>query len=103
MPGDPFYRTPEWKSLRTAFLRANPICSVPGCRTAATHVDHVLSRRKGGPSLDPRNLAAYCAVHHNQKTARLDHPDRAASRAPLRAFGCDAAGRPLDPNHPWNK
>jgi len=103
LPRDPFYYSREWRSLRAAFLRANPLCSIPGCRTEANRVDHVLARRKGGASLDPANLAAYCEVHHNQKTARFDQAGRAASADPLRAFGCDASGRPLSPDHPWNK
>ena len=94
---DPFYRSREWRTLRAAFLRANPACIVPGCRFPATHADHRVTRRAGGPALDQRNLDAYCQRHHNQKTARLDHPDWKSNNAPLRAIGFDVNGWPLDP------
>jgi len=99
---DAFLHSTAWRTLRAAFLRANPRCCVPGCPTPADTVDHIRSRRRGGAPLDPNNLQGFCATHHNAKTARLDHPDRRASIGPLRVSGCDAAGRPLAPDHPWN-
>jgi 5-methylcytosine-specific restriction endonuclease McrA len=94
---DKFYLGQEWRTFRNGFLRQYPRCSVDGCPTRATHVDHIVSRRKGGMPFDPFNCQALCAVHHNQKTARLDQPGRKASSTPLRAAGCDAAGWPNDP------
>ena len=103
MPGDPFYATPQWRAFRAAFLARNPRCSVAGCPVPASHVDHVVSRRRGGADLDPRNCQPLCGPHHSSKTARLDHPGRKASNAPLRVHGCDAAGWSIDPNHPFRR
>lgn len=103
MPDNPFYKSPDWRRLRAAFLRSRPVCSVPGCGAKATHVDHRQSIRAGGAALDPANLVAYCASHHNSKTARQDRPTMARSDAPLKARGCTADGLPRDPTHPWSR
>lgn len=102
MPNDPFYTTAAWRQFRAATLKQWPFCQVAGCTSPSSHVDHVISRRRGGGDFDPANVRALCQSHHNANTARRDHPDRRASTEPLRAKGCDAAGRPLDPRHPWN-
>lgn len=103
MPTDKFYLSREWRSFRAAFLRVNPACSVPACQKPASHVDHIVSRRKGGADLDPANCQALCDVHHTQKTNRDDRPDRKATRnKPIRASGCDASGLPISPDHPWS-
>jgi 5-methylcytosine-specific restriction endonuclease McrA len=103
MPADPFYASNEWRELRRAVLRANPVCAVPGCGGRATHVDHIRSRRAGGAALDPSNLQALCHSCHSRKTARRDGGFGAwTSDAPLVAVGCDARGRPNDLTHPWH-
>jgi 5-methylcytosine-specific restriction endonuclease McrA len=101
VPGDPFYSSPLWRAFRRAFLCRHPLCVVAGCTTPATHVDHTRSRRAGGAPFDPANCRALCPAHHNAKTARLDQPGRCANHHPLRAPGCDAAGWPRAPDHPW--
>ena len=102
MATDPFYLSREWRRFRAWFLRHNPSCSVPGCRTPATHVDHEVARRAGGADFDPLNCRSFCASHHNQKTAYRDRPTMKRSSASLKAAGCSADGMPLDPKHVWN-
>lgn len=89
---DPFYRSAEWRRLRTTVLRCDPVCGVPGCDRQASHVDHIRPRSEGGPD-SLANLRALCASCHNRRTA--------AGNAPPRAVGCDARGLPLDPAHPF--
>lgn len=101
MPSDAYYKTPEWHRLRTAALmRDHYRCCVRGCFTVATHVDHVLSRRDGGPDrLD--NLRCFCAVHDNQ--VKEDATGKRRSDGSPYVVGCDVSGRPLDPGHWWNQ
>ena len=99
MPGDPFYGSAEWRRVRTEFLAAHPSCY---CGRRATHVDHVVPRRRGGAPYAWGNLQGLCHGCHNRKTNVRDGGfGRPASRSLLRP-GCDAEGRPIDPEHPWN-
>jgi 5-methylcytosine-specific restriction enzyme A len=71
---DPRYNTRRWKRLRLQVIaRDGRICSVPGCTTPmaepnATHVDHIIEVRDGGPFWDPTNLRVVCKRHHLAKT-----------------------------------
>ena len=67
------YRTAAWRALRAAQLEACCNCQHPGCRRAATVVDHKVAHR-GSNSLffDPGNLQSLCKRHHDSKTARYD-------------------------------
>lgn len=103
MSTDPFYRSKEWLRFRTWFLSHHPLCAVPGCRTKPTHVDHVVSRRAGGADFDQSNCQNLCASHHNTKTAMRDKPFSKTNMGRLMVSGCDALGKPIDPEHPWNK
>lgn len=104
MPGDPFYRSAAWIKARAAFLKIHSLCSVPGCPIAATHVDHIQTRRRAPHlALESTNFQAFCASHHNSKTAMRDRPSRLLNDAPLRVAGCDALGNPIDPGHAWHK
>lgn len=89
---DPFYRSPTWRQLRAAVLRCDPVCATPGCDRAASHVDHIRPRSEGGADA-LANLRALCASCHNRRTA--------SGNAPPRVVGCDPAGLPLDPEHPF--
>jgi 5-methylcytosine-specific restriction endonuclease McrA len=89
-----FYRSAEWKALRAACLRRDPVCRTPGCGRASTHADHVVPRARGGPD-DLVNLQGLCASCHNRRSA--------SGNAEPRVVGADAAGRPLDPTHWWNR
>jgi 5-methylcytosine-specific restriction protein A len=63
----------DWRKLRDAFLVEHPRCEEPGCRKAATDVDHVQAHRGNEAlRLDPNNLRAYCHSHHSSKTVRED-------------------------------
>lgn len=105
MASDPFYWSAEWRACRRTMLARHPDCAVPGCGEPAKHVDHRVSRRRGGAAFDPANLLCLCVPHHSEKTARADggfgNPTGDAS-VPLAVRGCDTSGRPRDPAHPWN-
>jgi hypothetical protein len=89
---DPFYRTAQWRRLRAAALMRDPVCVTPGCSQAARVADHIVPRRQGGAdSLD--NLRCLCIECHNQRS----HGGEPTVR------GCDAAGKPNDPTHWWNR
>ncbi len=61
---------PGWRVMRRELLKREPMCRA--CRRAkATHLDHIVSRRRGGPS-DPSNLQPLCASCHSRKTASED-------------------------------
>lgn len=97
MPGDPFYWSKPWRALRARTLANNQVCA---CGGRTSRVDHIQTRRQA-PSreLDPTNLIAMCEPCHNAKTARHD----GGFGNQVRMRGCDASGRPLDPNHHWNR
>ena len=88
MPGDPYYRSAEWRLLRkAALLRDGGHCATPGCEAKASHVDHIVPRKAGGADALP-NLRSLCASCHSRVT-------RFGNAAPLRAVGCDADGWPV--------
>jgi 5-methylcytosine-specific restriction endonuclease McrA len=63
-------------------------------------VDHIKRRRDGGSdALD--NLRSLCDQHDRQVKERPS--GQRANAGKLFVRGCDANGRPLDPNHPWNR
>jgi 5-methylcytosine-specific restriction enzyme A len=71
------------------------MCLDQGHVTAATTVDHI-KPHKGDWSLfsDPANLQSLCPSHHSSTKQREE--------AVGHAIGCDDAGLPLDPDHPWH-
>lgn len=102
MPGDPFYWSPGWRQARAKYLSAHPVCEVPRCGKPTKHVDHKVSRARGGAALDPNNFMALCHSHHSEKTARKD--GGFGHKAGTVGFrGCDERGYPIDPGHPWNR
>jgi hypothetical protein len=70
-------------------------CAQAGNVVLGYHVDHV-KPHKGNLALfyDPQNLQTLCTPHHNGSKRREERRGFATA--------CDAQGRPLDPNHPWN-
>jgi 5-methylcytosine-specific restriction protein A len=60
----------RWQQLRAAVLREEPNCRA--CGRPASHVDHIMSKRKGGTD-ERHNLQALCASCHASKTSRYDH------------------------------
>ena len=96
-----FYRSPFWRSLRRACIaRDGGICTVPGCRSPATHADHIRTRpRSATPAPEDRleNLRSLCAHHDAQaKELRSGRRRRDGSFA---VSGSDADGWPRDPRH----
>lgn len=82
-----FYRTPEWRKLRAAFISStsklpdgrdisNAICR--SCylegRTEPVHtVDHIKRIRDGGDAHDWNNLQSLCKMHHDRKSSQEGH------------------------------
>lgn len=105
MAKDPFYDSAAWRKARADYLAKHRTCEVPGCPKKSGHVDHKVPRARGGASLDDRNFQALCHSHHSSKTAQSDggFGNRSGGKVKLVVKGADANGRPLDPNHHWNK
>lgn len=63
------YRTPRWRKLRYAFLKAHPLCAA--CGAPAAIADHITPHR-GDAALfyDEANLQALCTSCHSAKTLR---------------------------------
>ena len=101
MPGDPFYRSTAWREFRAATLAANPMCAAMGCKQPSHHVDHVVSRRKGGAEFDLTNCLPLCASCHSRKSVTVDGGFGRSPRG--YQIGCDADGKPIDPSHPWKQ
>jgi hypothetical protein len=91
---DPYYLTPAWRALRTAALARDRGCIVCGAPTVV--VDHIVSRRMGGPDT-LANLRCLCRTHDNQ----VKEGAAGARRSGGRFSGCRADGSPLDPGHWW--
>lgn len=89
----------KWSKARREFLKTNPYCVKHlerGETVAATVVDHIKPHRRNWTLFwDRNNWQALCAAHHNSLKQREDNRGY--------VIGCDVAGRPVDPDHPWNK
>lgn len=62
----------QWRKLRLMFLRANPLCvecQRSGLVVAATEVDHIVAKSRGGGD-DWENLQGLCKSCHSRKTNR---------------------------------
>lgn len=89
----------RWQKARATFLRTNPLCvfcQQQGKTVAAQVVDHKVPH-KGDQSLlwDTSNWQPLCTRCHNSHKQRLEKSGAMT--------GCDTSGKPLDPNHPWNR
>jgi len=62
-------RGSEWEKKRQAVLERDGYACVV-CNAAATHVDHVVPKSRGG-SDDIDNLQAMCAMHNLRKGDRM--------------------------------
>lgn len=73
---DPFYLTPEWRSLVEDLVRQRgrrceaPDCRYPGRKGIRVFGDHVVELRDGGALLDPGNVKLLCGSCHTRKTMR---------------------------------
>ena len=90
-----FYRSGEWRRLRKAVLARDPVCKTRGCGRPSTHCDHIVPRSRGGADTAD-NCRGLCTSCHNRRSA-------GGRNGALRAVGCDAQGRPLDPADPWHQ
>jgi len=105
--GNPFYQSAFWKALRLEALKRDRYrCTMPGCpHTAASarlFVDHVETRpRVPHPTTHDTlaNLRTLCASHDAQVK---ENQSGVRNRGGI-TRGCDPSGRPLDPNHHWNR
>ena len=93
------YNSKRWKALRRNQLAKEPLCRYcqsHGQITAADTVDHKKPHR-GDKKLafDPENLQSLCKPCHD---IHADAKDRGKTMA-----GCDEAGYPIDPEHPWSE
>ena len=93
------YDKRAWRRRRAAFLGRNPYCAMcqaVGKTTLATVVDHVQAHQGDVVKFwDESNWQSLCKVDHDAAKAELERTGRVR--------GCDADGRPFDPNHLWNR
>jgi len=91
----------KWDKARREFLALpeNRLCFC-GCGKVADTVDHKVPH-KGDQKLfwDRKNWQPMHRACHSRKTAG---EDGGFGRKP-QVKGCDVMGRPLDPDHPWNR
>lgn len=61
-------KSKRWQALRLKILQRDEYeCAVVGCETAATTVDHIVPRSRGGEMWEETNLVAMCAHHNSSK------------------------------------
>lgn len=100
------YNHPAWQGLRRRiFLRDGYTCQWAGCGRSLTGkgrqpnapVAHHVKDHKGDLSLflDEENIISVCKACHDRHAQRFTHRGYVS--------GHDEDGRPLDPNHPWNR
>lgn len=99
VPWRNWYKLKAWLVARAAQLVRQPFCERclnRGHLTPASVVNH-RTPHKGDWALfmDPGNHESSCKPCHDGEIQREE----------ARGFvaGCDEDGRPIDPNHPWNR
>jgi 5-methylcytosine-specific restriction enzyme A len=93
-----WYGTARWQRRRAAQIRDHPLCAMcqeEGRITAASVADHVIEHKGDETLFWEGELQSLCKPHHDSTKQRME---RGGYRA-----GADSTGRPLDPNHPWNR
>jgi 5-methylcytosine-specific restriction protein A len=95
----------KWEKESKAFLALpeNRLC-ICGCCQPSEMVDHKEPHRGDKRLFWSRaNWQAMTKRCHSRKTAAFDGGFGNRSKdGSLPVMGCDADGRPRDPNHPWN-
>lgn len=101
-----WYRDPRWRGkngIRAQQLAKQPLCEMclkAGRITAATVCDHInpkSKRTEAGFFAGP--FQSLCDV--DPWRCHSSTKQRQESRGYI--VGCDAKGRPTDPQHPWNR
>jgi 5-methylcytosine-specific restriction protein A len=102
-----FYYSPAWRATRrAALIRAGYRCAVCGISIAGpkqARVDHIKPLRTHPHlALSLANLRALCPQHDNQSHREKGRRSGANGREEcFMIAGCDAMGKPLDPQHHW--
>lgn len=95
----PLYATARWKRIREHQRKIEPLCRMclaVGRVTPMAVCDHIDPKSKKDPEgFFAGPFQSLCQPHHDSTKAREE--------ARGYVIGCDVAGRPLDPEHPWNK
>jgi 5-methylcytosine-specific restriction enzyme A len=61
----------DWRKLRAAFIKQNPMCQRVGCTAPSIDADHIESiADRPDLRLTCSNLRALCRSHHSSRTAR---------------------------------
>jgi hypothetical protein len=90
-----WYKTKDWRIKAARQLKAHPWCAMclnRGVRTAAVIADHVDRHAGDWAKFWRGDLQSLCKHHHDSIKQSIERSNRA---------GCDEAGLPTDPNHPW--
>lgn len=99
-----WYKTPRWRKLRREiYLRDKFICQKTGrlCTGRGNDPDapiaHHIVAHKGDPELfwDRNNIETVCKEIHDSLIQREEKQGY--------QIGHSIDGRPVDPNHPWNR
>lgn len=89
----------RWQKARATYLQASPLCVIcqrQGRVTPATVVDHITPHKNDQALFwDKANWQPLCKRCHDSYKQQLEKSGTVS--------GCDTSGRPVDPNHPWNK
>jgi len=97
-----WYTDRAWAGVRARVLAEEPECVY--CGEPSAVVDHIEPHRGDRELFFARsNLQGVCKSCHDRKTARQDGGFGNARRDDDILPGCDEAGRPLDPRHPWRR
>jgi 5-methylcytosine-specific restriction protein A len=97
-PWRAWYNTARWQALRDAQLRRQPLCercSTPARPVGATTVHHKHRHEGDAAKFWNGELASSCKACHDALEQRIE--------ALGYEIGCDAKGRPVAADHPWNR
>ena len=94
-----FHGSRAWKrARRIARIAAGHCCQRCGrvpLGKGDLHVHHCKPLKRAPElSLEPLNFMVVCSPCHNEIEPRSGRPPR---------LGCDVDGKPVSPDHPWNR
>ena len=110
----PLYKSARWQRIRADHLQGEPLCRM--CLADGLVNDGSL-HSDGTPQQDRRRRFLVCDHIDPHKgdlikfyggpfqTLCPDHHDITKQQFERRGYiaGCDVSGRPIDPQHPWNR